>query len=132
MSLNYASPSFFATSEFVGAGIPWVTSSQVTTTPTSYTFPRVTRALVVKNNTTGSCDLVVGFTYNGTSGSNNFLVSPGCTERFEVKVKEVYMMSLNDTIEFSLLAELTNVLSTEMPLLSSTLGDGSDGWEGVG
>jgi hypothetical protein len=83
---------------YVASGIPWVTSSVVVPlssgTPTEISFPSVTRTVTVKNISTGTEKLRVGFSSNGVKYTNNFfLLSPNESFSSELKVTDIYLLT---------------------------------------
>ena len=84
------------------SGIPYATSSIAAPsnagTPTEITFPDVAQRVFVSNVSTGSV-LRVGFSSNGTKGSNYFLIPAATstttfpTQEFRVKVSSIFILS---------------------------------------
>jgi len=97
------------------SGIPWVSSSLVVpasgSTVLEITFPQVTKSLIVKNSSTGSVNMRVGFSENGVKNSNNyFILSGGESFAADLKVTRVYLMSNDATVlTGSVIAGLTNI-----------------------
>jgi hypothetical protein len=102
------------------SGIPWVSSSLVVpasgSTPLEISFPQVTKSIIVKNVSTGSVSMRVGFSSNGVSNTNNFfLLSAGESFAADLKVTRVYLMSNNGTaLSASIITGLTNISATEL------------------
>lgn len=102
------------------SGIPWVSSSLSVpasgSTPLEITFPQITKSIIVKNASTGSVSMRVGFSSNGVSNTNNFfLLSAGESFASDLKVTRVYLMSNNGTaLTASIIAGLTNISATEL------------------
>lgn len=136
MPLNNPEGSIGSAAEFQSSGLPWVTSSVATSSPQRFDFPKVSRNIVVRNTTTGSGGfLVVGFTRNGVLGTNNFMLPPGSSESFEVRVKELHVVASGASCNYSVLAALTTVSSKHMPILTGSIASGSTTvsmWDGVG
>ena len=126
---------FNSVTEFMGSGLPWVTSSIATgTTVYNYKFQKITKRLSVWNHATGSGEhLRVGFTLNGINRSNYLMIDGGQAFEFDSRVKEIFVKVDDpaDTIKFSLFAELIGIDSDMMPQLTGSI-DGSTFWEGVG
>lgn len=103
------------------SGIPWVSSSLAVpatgSSPMEISFPQVTRSIIVKNISSGSANLKVGFSANGVaSGFNYFSLSPGESFAADLKVTKVFLLC--DTaiqISASVIAGLTNISATELP-----------------
>lgn len=118
--------------EFQSSALPWITSSVAPTgsSPVRYDFPKVTRFLCFEN--LGANSLMIGFTRNGMTLSNNFFTLPASSSiTLELRVKSVFVGYNNGPTSFSLCAGLTNIDAKMMPLLSGTV-SGSVGWDGVG
>jgi len=102
------------------SGIPWVSSSLVVpasgSTVLEITFPQVTKSLIVKNSSTGSVNMRVGFSENGVKNSNNyFILSGGESFAADLKVTRVYLMSNDATVlTGSVIAGLTNIPAGEL------------------
>jgi len=101
------------------SGIPWVSSSLTIpasgSTPLEISFPLVTKSVIVKNSSTGSVNMRVGFSENGVKGTNFFLLSAGESFAADLKVTRVYLMSNNGTVlTGSVIAGLTNIPATEL------------------
>ena len=102
------------------SGIPWVSSSLVVpasgSTTLEISFPQVTKSIIVKNASTGTVQMRVGFSQNGvTNTSNFFILSGGESFAADLKVTRVYLMSNNGTaLTASVIAGLTNIPATEL------------------
>lgn len=102
------------------SGIPWVSSSLTVpasgSTPLEITFPQVTKSIIVKNVSTGSVQMRVGFSANGVKNTNNFfLLSAGESFAADLKVTRVYLLSNNGTaLTASIVAGLTNIDALEL------------------
>ena len=120
-------------SEYQSSGLPWVRTFVWPAAPTLVDLPKVSRALVVRN-LDGSNPLRVGFTANGVQGENFFEVPANSSERFELRVKQVYLMGPDGPVSGSILAELTTIDAMQFPVLSgsTSIGGAGAGWPGVG
>ena len=102
------------------SGIPWVSSSLAVpasgSTTLEISFPQVTNSIIVKNVSSGSVQMRVGFSENGVKNSSNFfLLSAGESFAADLKVTKVYLMSNNGTaLTASVIAGLTNIPATEL------------------
>lgn len=123
MSTDFMSlhrPGIGNASSYQVSGIPWVSSSLAVpasgSTPLEISFPQVTKSIIVKNASTGSVQMRVGFSQNGVTNTNNFfLLSAGESFAADLKVTRVYLMSNNSTIlSGSVIAGLTNIPATEL------------------
>lgn len=107
-------------SSYQVSGIPWASSSLSVPTsgsaPLEISFPLVTKGIVVKNVSTGSVQMRVGFSANGVTSTNNyFLLSAGESFAADLKVTRIYLMSNNGTaLTASVVAGLTNIPATEL------------------
>lgn len=130
MSLYNVKPHHGNSSEYMVSSWPWVTSSNVALTATRYSFDSVTRWITIVNEETGaSKNIIFGFTQNGTNGGNHFHVPPNTTfGPVEVKCSEIWVKSnQSGGVQFSLMAGLTNVTSSDFPAIT-----GSNGFTNVG
>ena len=134
MSLNWAKPGHNSAAEYQVSGVPWVTGSMSVDTSTSekVAFPYVTRWVVITNSdASGGDNLYVAFTDNGVNDNPSgigvrFVVPPNTvTPRLEVRCKELHFLAAANTVDFSVMAGLTN--AQEFPIIS-----GSRGFSGVG
>lgn len=126
---------FNSVTEFMGSGLPWVTSSIATgATVNQYNFQKITKRVFVWNHSTGSnVHLRVGFTENGVNLGNYFMIDGGQSFEFDSRIKSVFIRAADpaDTISFSVFAELIGIDATQMPQLTGSI-NGTTFWEGVG
>lgn len=123
MSTDFMSlhrPGIGNASSYQVSGIPWVSSSlavpATSSAPLEISFPLVTKSIIVKNISTGSVSLKVGFSANGvSSGFNYFSLSAGESFAADLKVTKLYLLSSNGTqLSASVIAGLTNIPATEL------------------
>lgn len=118
--MNLHRPGIGNAASYQVSGIPWVSSSLSVpasgSTPLEITFPQITRSIIVKNASTGSVNMRVGFSSSGVSNTNNFfLLSAGESFAADLKVSRIYLMSNNGTaLTASIVAGLTNISATEL------------------
>ncbi len=117
-NFNYPASGLNNVGEYQASGLPWVTSSQATTSPYQIGFPFVTNEITVTNS--GSLPLRIGFTQNGVNGSNYFSVLAGQTVSFDVRVTYVYVRSDSSTANYSMFAGLTQIPAKSMPILTGS------------
>ena len=121
--------------EFMGSGLPWVTSSIATGGTTfNYKFQKITKRLSVWNHDPSAGKHIrVGFTKNGVENANYFLVDSGQAFEFDARVKEIFVRADDnmDNPQFSVYAELIGIDADQMPILTGSV-DGTTFWEGVG
>ncbi len=126
---------FNSVTEFMGSGLPWVTSSIILPSTTyRYEFSKITKRIFVWNHNTGSnVHVRVGFTQNGVEKANYFKIDAGEQFEFDARVKEVYLRSdtVWDSHPISIFAELVGIDSNMMPVLTGSI-NGETFWEGVG
>lgn len=136
MGLNNPKSGLNATSEYTISGLPWVYSDTISDTIVRYSFPKITKdVLIINNNTAANQRLRVGFTYNGISGSveaNYIIINGGSDITLNVRVKDLYLLRDGGTdISTSVCANLTMIDSIMMPILTGSIG-GTICWEGIG
>jgi hypothetical protein len=121
--------------EFMGSGLPWVTSSVILPNTTfGYSFPKITKRVFVWNHNTGSnIHVRVGFTQNGVEKANYFKIDAGEQFEFDARVKDIYLRSDTavDSHPVSIYAELVGIDADQMPILTGSI-NGVPFWEGVG
>lgn len=137
MALNNPPSGYFNSGEFTASSLPWVVSGTTSgTSVTKYTFPKVTKNIIVHNLETTSKKLRIGFTLNGINGVGDnffFVIDKGEFFTCDSRVTELYLRSdTTNTISFSVYAGLTTIAAGQMPTLTGSLGDGTPGWTGVG
>jgi hypothetical protein len=137
MALNNAESGFFAASEYMVSPLPWVISGSTSATDVvKYSFPKVSKNIIVINNATVGKLIRIGFSENGVNGvvDNHYIAIDGKqTINLDVRVRELFLRAdTSNTINFSVYAGLTTINSAQMPTLSGSLPDGSTGWTGVG
>ena len=122
---------------YQASGVPYATSSIAAPassgTPTEVSFPDVTQRIFVSNVNTAS-PLRVGFSANGVSGTNYFIIPAASTttvfptQEFRVKVSSIYLLSHTATpTSASVFAELTNIGTN---LLAKSGPTGLSNWSG--
>lgn len=126
---------FNSVTEFMGSGLPWVITSTATNAVTRHSFEKVTKRLVIHNQAADGVYLRVGFTENGINGvGGNYYYKVNGTQvfDFDARIKEIFILRDGATnAAYSLYAELTNIDSDMMPILTGSL-DGSTFWNGIG
>jgi hypothetical protein len=119
--MNLHRPGIGNASSFQVSGIPWVSSSLAvpanTSAPLEISFPQVTKSIIVKNVSTGSVQMRVGFSANGVVNSNNyFILSGGESFAADLKVTRIYLLSNTAAVlTGSVIAGLTKIPSNELP-----------------
>jgi hypothetical protein len=120
---------------------PWLSASITippnSGTPLEITFPRITKFIIIRNESGSTGDLRVGFSANGlkagASGHDNYAILSG-SESFsaDYRVKSVFLLS-HTTIQqtASVIAGLTPIPTSNFPLIGGTY-DNWSGSSGVG
>jgi len=137
MALNNPSPGFFSVNEFQASPLPWAVNATTSGTDVArYQLQRVSKNLVLVNHASVGTYLRLGFTENGVNGlgSSSFLLVDGKDSiELDVRIKELYVRAAaSGSVNYSMYVGLTTIMSTQMPMLSGSLSDGSPGWGGVG
>ena len=135
MGLNDPRIGYNSVTEFMGSGLPWVTSSVAPGSAViNYKFAKITKRLSVWNHdTTAGNHIRVGFTRNGVNGGNHLKIDAGQTFEFDARIKEIFIRADDpaDSPPFSVYAELIGIDADMMPALTGSL-NGAVFWEGVG
>lgn len=130
MSTNWPKPHHGHASEYQVSSWPFLTSSNVGTSPVEIRFPYVTRWVSVGCNTATET-VSFGVTSAGTTGTltNNFFTVPAgvVAGPFELKCTSIWIKGSDTAVAFSLAAGLTNVRDGDFPAIT-----GSNGFTGVG
>lgn len=117
--MQYPNPGYNDVPAYLASGLPYVTASTTTTTPTKITFPYVTKFITIRAH--GKLD--VGFTTFGTAGTNHYSIEANDYLTFDVRVKEVYVKKSAagaGTVAFSLVAGLTGIPTASIPTLTGS------------
>lgn len=110
--------------EYQASGYPWVTSSNVgSSAPVRIDFPYVTSKLYIQNR--GGGPLAVGFTLNGTNGTNRYEIPVSQSLTAEIKTNVLYLMGVGATVNYSLMVGLTGILRDTYPVLTGSAASGS-------
>ncbi len=113
---------------YQSSGKPFVSGGLDASTATSVNLPSVTRWIYVVNNHT-SDDCRVGFSELGVEGTNYFTVkAETASERFEVKVSQVWLSGSGDVDVF---AGLTGISPDRITNISPS-GSNWSGSAGIG
>lgn len=132
MGSHNSAPGFNWTPEYQVSALPWVTGSLATsTTPRRVKFHRVTQYVIVRPDTE---NLRVGFSVNGVNGSNYYTVVTGTTERFDIRVKEMFIRTDANTGTADIFAGVTMIVDGIPFLTGSNELPNSPGsnWPGIG
>lgn len=104
--------------EYMVSGLPWVTQSLATTTPTKIEFPFLTINFTIQN--TGADKLFVGWTENGVLGSNKFTVAPSGSVSCNFRLKDLFLVAENSSTTYEVIAGLTTVSNRSFPTLTGS------------
>ena len=133
MPLDNPTPGWHSNAEYVTPGLPYVTGSATLSTPLEIKFPKVTRAVIVRNLDTSN-DLYIGFSENGVLNPEKRFTLPGVTdttsERFELRIRSLWVLGETAAVPFSIVGELTLIPTSAMPILTGSQG-GAGYWEGI-
>lgn len=108
--------------EYQASGLPWVTSSGVTSTPFEINFPYVTNGISL-HVTGGSVDLRLGFSLNGVNGTNYItLKSSDSWLTLNIRCKAIWLRAEAGAVNvpFSVMAGLTTIEEREFPILTGS------------
>lgn len=107
--------------EYQASGLPWVTSSAVTTAPFRIQFPYVTNHISIYGGTGSTDGVRIGFTQNGVNGSN-YAYIPGGRDwvQLDIRCKEIYVRSDIGTVNMSICAALTTIEQKAFPILTGS------------
>lgn len=113
--------------EYMASGLPFVTSSTQSSTPYKISFPYVTSEIYIK--VSGSSEVRVGFSEEGTQGSNYFVVgAENAGLPLRIRCKELYIMShAGDNDGYSVMAAMTMIPSLHFPVLTGSVADPDTG-----
>jgi hypothetical protein len=114
-----AGPGLQHTPEYMASGLPFVSSSTLSTTPIKIEFPYVTKTLNLRA-TAGS--FRVGFTQVGVNGTNYFVVDTSSV-KLDIRCKTIFVRSTTGAADMTLCAELTTIDRDRMPLLTGSYAD---------
>lgn len=103
------------------SGVPWATSSinapANSSQPLEISFPTVSKFIVVKNDSTGSVKLRVGFSSNGVKNTNNyFILNKGDSFEGDLRITKLYLLSDDSsTVPVTVVAGLTGITADNLP-----------------
>jgi hypothetical protein len=116
-----AGPGLNMVSEYMASGLPYVSSSVLTTAASKLDIPYTTNELYF--HAIGGT-LRVGFTLNGVNGTNFFRVSPTDGNfTFRIRCKEVYVRAETGTVSMSFMAAMTQIDNKHCPTLTGSMAD---------
>lgn len=119
-TFSYPKPGLSNTNSYLTSGIPFVTSSVVSPALGEESlvieFPQVTKFITVKNTTTNSHPVRIGFSENGITGSNFFLLDKDESFSAELRVVDLYILSndANHNPTVTIIAGLTTIDRSEL------------------
>ena len=122
-TLNVIRPGLGNTNSYLTSGIPFVTSSVVSPALGEESlvieFPQVTKFITVKNTTTNSHPVRIGFSQNGITGSadnNFFLLQKDESFTAELRVVDLHILSNdpNHNPTVTVIAGLTTIDRREL------------------
>lgn len=119
-TFSYPKPGLANTNSYLTSGIPFVTSSVVSPALGEESlvieFPQVTKFITVKNTTTNSHPVRIGFSENGITGSNFFLLDKDESFSAELRVVDLHILSndANHNPTVTIIAGLTTIDRSEL------------------
>ena len=119
-TFSYPKPGLGNTNSYLTSGIPFVTSSVVSPALGEESlvieFPQVTKFITVKNTTTNSHPVRVGFSENGITGSNFFLLGKDESFTAELRVVDLHILAndANHNPTVTVIAGLTTIDRSEL------------------
>lgn len=121
MPLNNPTPGVNLLAEWQATASPWVTSSAIpASTNTGYHFGLVAKHMRVLNQDATN-PLKVGFTLNGVTRDNYFLVPPNGTLSLDAKFTQVWLAGTSGQL-FSLFVGLTGIHTRQFGVLTGSNG----------
>lgn len=120
MPFQYPASGLTNTAEYMASGLPYALTGTAEATPVQVDFPFVTNFIEVMNHGSGTNEIAVGFTANGSLNDNKFIVQAGQTRQFKLRVKSVFVIATSGTPTFDVVAGMTQILAKQMPLLSGS------------
>jgi len=108
--------------EYQASGLPFVTQSTAPAAGTTWQlkFPFVTKFFNIKNNGAGT--LGVGFTANGTLGTNKFTIAPSSSFQGDIRVMDLFFTTAAGAAPvFEVVAGLTQIPRRNYYVLTGSL-----------
>jgi hypothetical protein len=131
MSINWPQNGEYNISSYQMSALPYVTSSVIGSGEIHrYEFPYVTRFIDVVNRGGSASDkIALGFTENGMTKTNNFVIlDQGASVNEEIRTTTLFIScSKGTSVDYQIFCGLTNIPSKNFLILSS-----SNGHFGVG
>lgn len=117
MAFNYPRSGPGNVGEYQTSGLPWVTSSAATATPVRIDFPYVTNQITFQ---AGGGTVRFGFTQNGVNGTNYIPVYASGSLTVDLRTKQLWVRSESGTVDYSVLAGLTQIQFRDFPVLTGS------------
>lgn len=127
MPLGHPTPGVLSAAEFSVSTLPWVTSSVFNTPIVRYDFPQVSQFVCVKNTTSSSAYLTMGFTQRGLSVGNCIPIEPSGSFSADFRVTSVFLSGTLGS-SFVVVAGMTGIPAREFNGILTA----SNGFNGVG
>ena len=118
MSSNIYSSGISNVGSYQASGAPYLTGSTVDTSETTFTFPRVTKRIVVDNADSAN-DLYV---YFSASSTTPFHLPAGKQLDMDVKCSHIYCKAVAGTVVTQIFAEITSIPTASMYSLAGLTG----------
>jgi hypothetical protein len=110
MGLNYPFSGVNNVAEYMVSGVPWTTSSVLTSGITEIDLPQISRSITVKN--AGSSNIKLGFDSTGILSNNFYIITPSNTFTAEFRIKSMFISSSGGNL-VNITAGLTTINSTK-------------------
>jgi hypothetical protein len=109
------------TAEYMASGLPWVTSSILSTAVVRIDFPYVTNNIYLHATGALGASARLAFTRNGFNTGNYVdIASNEGWVSFNVRTNTVYLRASAGTVPYSLFAGLTTINHTSFPVLTGS------------
>ena len=111
MALYYPYSGFRNASEYVCGGIAWITSSQLSSGLTQFSFPNVTKSVYVQN-VSGSN---IGISF-AQSSSNGYIINSGSSFSSDLAITTLFVSSSNSYNLVNIFVNLTGIPQRNYPM----------------
>lgn len=112
--MQWPQPGFNFTPAYQISGLPYALTATATGAPYKVEFPYVTKFITIRAD---GAAINIGFTANGTLGTNHYTVANNEVLTIDVRVKEMYVSGTSD---FHIIAGLTGIPTASIPTLTSS------------
>ena len=114
--LDNPSPGAGSVPEYMISGIPWLTSSAITSGATvEYELPRVTSTMLISCLAGSAGSIRFGVTAAGVNANNYITISPGDSRNIRMRTKTLVAKAVGGAATFEVCASLTMISSSSYP-----------------